>query len=203
MHAVASTIHQLEVREMAKADTTRDFLTDNDIMRITEEGLDQGKTKQEILEELSLRHDRKEYLAQIITRIPDPALKRRYKAPNQVLVVLLIVLGMLNLGMLLLAIFSRARHLSAFDAPAIPLLMMLFVASLHKMRSPVHRPLALISLVGILHASRLMPVHPIWSFVNIALLITIGGLLYYIGPRLFPNAGFMGPRKDENGNYVL
>ncbi len=188
---------------MQETDTTRDYLTDNDIMRITEEGLEQGRTRQDILEELLLRHDRKEYLAQIIARVADPALKRRYKGPNRVLVILLIALGALNVAMALLAILSRTRHLSAFDAPGIPLLMSLFLPGVHKMRAPIHKPLALLSLVGVLHASRLTKAYPTWGLLNIALLLTIGGLSYYLGPGLFPNAGFMGPHKDENGNCVL
>ena len=43
--AVASAVRQREVRSMPTDNTTRDYLTDNDIRRITEEGLDEGNTR--------------------------------------------------------------------------------------------------------------------------------------------------------------
>lgn len=51
---------------MAGDGTTRDYLTDKDILRITKDGLDHGRTRDEILDELLLRHDSREYLEQVM-----------------------------------------------------------------------------------------------------------------------------------------
>ena len=97
-------------------DSTPDYLTDKEIVRITKERLDQGKTKQEIVEELLLRHDRKEYLEQIVGRIPDAETRVKYRVPNKVLAVLMNLVCSVNI-VLPLYYLMNGKSYSVIDHP--------------------------------------------------------------------------------------
>ena len=94
----------------------RDFLRDKDIFRITRDALDKGRTKQEVYDELSRRCDSKEYLAQIMSRVPEVETRAKCRAANKALGVLMNVACSLNLVLPLLCLIKgRDYRLRVLD----------------------------------------------------------------------------------------
>ena len=124
-------------------------------------------------------------------------MRRRYRAVNQILVTLLIALGLLNGGMLLLTLLVGIRHWLVFEGVFMPFMFVWCLPSIRRMQ-PLYTPTALLSLVGVLQSTRLMRAFPTWGLLNAILFIVIGGLAWYIGPRLFPKAPLAQSSKDNH-----
>ncbi len=181
----------------------RKRLTERDIVPLTREGLGQGKTKQQVLEELAPRFYSREHLAQLISTVPDVELARAYARTNQALVSMMIITNASHLGLLLLGVLSQGfPRFMVFDH-IIPLMALFFTRGIRRMTGGFYIFVGLASLTGVLDSVRLVRINPVWSFVDLVLFTTTAILSFRLGGRLFPHRGWSGPRKDENGNYLL
>lgn len=189
--------------KMQKDDDAGQYLTERDVLRLTKEALDQGRTKQQVFEELSPRFYSKEHLAQLISTIPEVELRKTYRGTNQALVVVMVLAGASHLVLLLLTVHSKGRSAFTLFNPVIALLVVFLTRRIYQMSGGVYVPVGLLSLIGVLDTIGLVPTNPLWSLVDIALFITTAILSFHVGGHLFPHRGWIGPLKDENGNYLL
>jgi hypothetical protein len=178
-------------------------LTEREIVPLTREALDQGRTKQQVFEELAPRFYSREHLAQLISTVPDVELRKRYARTNRILVILTVVTNTSHLGLLALGVLAQGfPQFLVFDH-TIPLIALFFVRGLQRMRGGVYIPAGVAALIGILDSVRLVRINPWWSCMDLVLFTTTAVLSFRVGGCLFPQRGWSGPRKDENGNYLL
>jgi hypothetical protein len=185
-------------------DSVNPSLTPKEIIKVTEETLERGRSKQQVLDDLSRgqQFHSREYLAQIISLVPDAELRQRYRVLNRALFGLLLFAAGLCLaeGILL---FSRGLSRPGGTAFFGFFVILSFAPQVRQMRGSIYRPLGLLSLmitVGL--ASRLSTFSP-W---NLPVILSFGAtsiLAFYLGSSLFPHRGFMGTKKDPNGNWML
>jgi len=179
-------------------------LARKEILRIIEEELERGQSKQQVLDDLSGRQQfySRESLAQIISLVPDPELRRRYEALNRVLFGLLLLMAGLCLAAGIM-FFSRGRSLSGGTAFFGSFIVLCFVHDVRQMRGNIYWPLGLLSLAATARiAVRVSTLFP-WNLLITLSLGAIAILAFYLGGSLFPHRGFMGIKKDQDGNWLL
>jgi hypothetical protein len=170
---------------MPEGEAGKDFVTQKEIERITREGLDKGRTKQEIYEELLPKHDRKEYVAQIIARIPEAEARAKYKAANLVLVALLALIFISNLVLPLLSVILRRTYPPPALNPIFTLICTGCALPIRRMsRRGDYIVVGLLTFVGILGTVTLFAEHTAWGFANLAFFGVASVLSFCIGEGL-------------------
>jgi hypothetical protein len=188
---------ELEARRMANDNAGGDFITDKDIVRITRDELDQGRTKQELYEELSQRYDSKEYLAQIMSRVPETEARAKYGIANGVLVVLLGLVCMLNLIVPLVCMIRGIDYRLRVLDPVMALILLWLASEVRRMRSSgIYTPIALLSLAGVLQAVSLFRTHFLWGVASVLLFGATSVLSFYLRDRLRSDWTPAGPATD-------
>ena len=182
---------------MPQDDSTRDYLTDKEIVRITKERLDQGKTKEEIVEELLLRHDRKEYLEQVVAGIPDVATRVRYKVPNKVLALSMNLVCSLNIVLPLYFFMNgKSYSLRALD----PLLALIFLSctfDVYRMdNTRIYGAIGILGLVGALQSTKFFADKALWGVANVILFGLTSWLGFYLAQHLEPGQPSKAPADD-------
>lgn len=172
---------------MPKDDSTRDYLTDKEIVRITKERLGQGRTKQEIVEELLLRHDRKEYLEQIVARIPDAETRVKYRVPNRVLAVLMNLVCSVNIILPLYYLMNGKSYSLRVLDPLLALIFLSLTFAVYRMDNiGTYQVIGILGLVGALRSTQFFSDQVLWGIANVLLFCTISWLGFYLTDRLQP-----------------
>jgi hypothetical protein len=183
---------------MPKGEAGKDFVTLKEILRITREGLGKGRTRQEIYEELLPRHDRKEYIAQIIASIPEPELKAQYRAANLVLVILLGLIFVSNLLLPLLGFILRKAYPPWVLTSSFALVCTLSAPEVYRMSDlHIYGAVGWLTLVGVAGAVPLIGEHAVWALANLALFGLTSGLAFYVGRGLRSDWTPADPVADE------
>jgi hypothetical protein len=188
---------------MREDSVKRRRLVEEDIVPLTKEALEQGKTKQQAFEELAPRFYSREHLAQLISTVPHVELRRTYARANQVLVVMMVLACAVHFLLLLTTVLANGFSAFALVNSTGPLLLVFLTRRIYAMSGGVYEAVGGLALVSVLGADGLVRFSPLWSFANIALFTMTAILAFYLGEHLFPNRGWAGPRKDEDGNYLL
>lgn len=173
-----------------------------EIQRRIENQLHQGKSRQEILEDLSKEYFDPSTLARFVATTADQATKVRYKALNTILLGLLgiTILGKLTLG---------ASLMSQSGGTAFPLVMLLpliniwLAVEVSKYRGYIYKILGLITIASLLQTIDKYGGEGVWLLADLGIGIAIAGLAFYLGNKMFPNYGLFGPKKDKNGDFLL
>jgi len=185
---------------MRKDDTAREFLTDKDILRITRDALDEGRTKQEVYVELSRRHDRKEYLAQIMSKVPEAEARAKHKAANKVLGILMNLVCSLNIVLPLFCMINGTKYRLRVLDPVLALIFFWLTFLVYRMNdASVYRLIGLIGVVGLLQSMKLYSVQLLWGFASVLLFGTISILSFYLGDRLRSDWTPDAPAEDDQG----
>lgn len=182
---------------MPNDNTTPDYLTDKEIVRITKERLDQGKTKQEVVEELLLRHDRKEYLGQIVARVPDAEARARYRVPNKVLALSMNLVCSLNIVLPLYCLMNGKSYSLRVLDPILALLFASLTFSVYRMDDAgIYKAIGFLGFAGALQSMKLFSDQVLWGLANVLLFGVISWLGFYLAEHLRPGQPATAPTDD-------
>jgi hypothetical protein len=172
------------------------------IQAIVEDEINSGKPKSQILNELSDKYYDKKTLATIIASTVGEETKEEYKLLNNILLGLLLSIIIFKIGIGLFALSNISIFLSPL-ALLFPFLTILFAVEVAKFRGHAYRLIVLLSAVGVLQALANISKAGLWVLVDIIIAIIIGALSFYLGKKMFPHYDLFGPKKDDNGNFIM
>lgn len=164
----------------------------------------QGKTDQEIYNELAESYYDKKGLALLITATVTPELKEKYSALNKVLLALLA----LSVIFKLLAVFTISMDLGEpwflIMLLFAPLINLYFIYEIARYNAPVYRFCGLLIIVGAMQSiGKTKELDATSIIITIAFAAAIAGLSFYLDNNMFPNYRPNNLQKDSNGEYVL
>lgn len=157
---------------------------------------DNGKTDQEIYNDLAQQYYDKKSLALLITGTATTAAMNKYKNYNMVLVVFLAISFAFRLYLIILYGFS----FQSFDF--LPLMLLFFMFGIASYNAGVYKFCGLIAIIGFLYivfdnSSTLSII------INLIFALVVGGLSFYLPGKLFPKFNPKNLKKDSNGEYIL
>jgi hypothetical protein len=151
-----------------------------------------GKSRSQILSDLESEYYDLDHLAKLVVGTANPEVKENYKGYN-------VVLGILVLSLVGFRFFVFRIDYAGSGLSILTLIMGL---SIFKYEAIAYRLIGIISIATFLRY--------VFSFDFDRLLITdfvmsvsVVALSFYLGVKLFPQFGILGPKKDGNGNYVI
>ena len=177
-------------------------INDKEVNSLIEKKIKEGKSRSEILEELSeIYYDRKK-LANLIALTPKPERRKKYKIYNDILLLLLIltIFSRLLIGVLVLADISIFATPFAF---IYPLITLYFAIEVSKFRAYIYKILGLLALISVGDTIIKVEDFNFFFLLNLSIGIAVTFLTFYVGNKVFPNYGFGGPKEDEKGNILL
>jgi hypothetical protein len=180
--------------------STQKKISKKETLKLISLGIENGETKQEIFNRLSTEYSDSDTIAKLVATFPDPELKAKYDGINNILFALLIITGILKV-IAVLPIMLNNTGLGLIMILIVPILNILFAIEVKRTRGPIYRALGALAIVGILKSFQHIEDSGNWILIDVGLLAIISGLSFYIGSKMFPNYGFMGPKKDNSGNW--
>ena len=172
------------------------------VLKSIQEELENGKSRDEILQGMSNTHHEKLSVGKLIACIPDPNAKRRFRLLNNVLILLFFLLIIVNIceGFQLIA---EKPYLTSFSSLVVLLFTIYFVNGLIKFRGYIYSELTqFIVLIIIIEIDRIYEFN-IWVIAQAILLLLILGVAVFLRRRIFSNYGFFGLKKGKDGYYLL
>ena len=164
-----------------------------DVIATAQRELAAGKSREEILDELSERYFDRKTLAGYVGDVPDPELKEQYRTANTVLAGLLVVSAVFKVLSLWALASGRSPLLLLVLTLIVPAMSVWLVAAVWKMQGYIYRFLAVLALLGIVHSIRITSSATIEMAMEIALLAAIAGTSWYVGTKMFPHLRFGRP----------
>ncbi len=163
---------------------------------------DNGKTDQEIYNELSQQYFDKKSVALLIAGTVTKENKNKYKIYNNIL------LGLLGLAILLriLLVFSltiqTGQLWTLLLVFIVPLFAAYFAYEIARYNAPIYRFCGLMTIVGFMQTigkseggSDIL--------INLVFAGAIAGLSFYLDSKMFPAYSPKNLKKDSNGEYIL
>jgi cytochrome bd-type quinol oxidase subunit 1 len=154
-----------------------------------------------ILDELSSEYYDKDAIAKVISSIPTEKSKSEFKSLNSILIFLLLLASLLKL----IVVFSFLSDVSLYALPfaiIFPLINIYFAWEIRNYNGQLYKIIGLFGLMSMLKSFGGDLQSPFGIFV-IAIAALISFLAFYLGKKMFPNLGLMGPKKDASGEYIL
>ncbi|RYY53627.1 MAG: hypothetical protein EOO09_17355 [Chitinophagaceae bacterium] len=161
----------------------------------------EGKTDQQVYNELSQHYDNKKNLALLITGTASVQARDEYKLYNNVLIALLGV----TLLFRLIGIFSLVSEggiLGLVVSLVGILLPALFIYGFINYMGPMYKLCGFLTVLGIVQLVA-RGNFDVLVMVDLVILVTMAFLSFYLGSRMFPKFNPGKLRKDENGGYLL
>jgi hypothetical protein len=187
---------------LRKKPMTKKSLNKKEAFKTIQNRLQENIPRQEILDELSELYFDKKTISAIIASTPDPQTRIKYKALNNLL------LGLLALTITIKILVSALllSSLSLFLIPIaffVPFMTIWFAIEVSNFKGYIYNLLGLLAILGIFKTISNIGESGIYGIIDIAIMIAISLLSFYLGNKMFPNYGFFGPKKDTNGNILL
>ncbi|MCI1265054.1 MAG: hypothetical protein LKG19_00670 [Saprospiraceae bacterium] len=163
---------------------------------------DNGKSDQDIYNELSQQYLDKKSVALLITGTVTTENKNKYKLYNNIL------LGLLGLSILfkLLTVFSltiRTGQLwTLLLVLVVPLFAGYFMYEIARYNGPIYRFCGILTVVGFLQAIGKAE-NGTDILINVILAGAVAGLSFYLDSKMFPDYSPKNLKKDSNGEYIL
>jgi hypothetical protein len=182
---------------MSKKSLDRKYAT-----KFINESRENGKSDQEIYNELTPLYFDKKVVATFVTSVPTKQAKEKYKLYNNILLGLIAVTIIFKM-LAVASIFSgNSEWLGLLFILIVPILNFYFFYAISNYEAVAYR------LCGILTATSLLQsIDKLEGTANIlislALAGAITGLCYYLDDKLFPNYHPRKMEKDSNGEYIL
>lgn len=174
-----------------------------EIRRRIKNGLDNGVSKQELLDELYVEYYDRAGIATMLAMTVDKERKEKYKLANCFLLglIILTVIPKLLLG------FQLLMDTSIYMLPLVlllPLINIFFAIGIANYQGFVYKLLGGLTLIGFFKSlARNGGEDPSLIGIEIIVTLVIVVLSFYLGSVLFPHIGFMGPKKDSSGNIIM
>lgn len=168
------------------------YINKSEVKRKISQDLHEGKTKSQVIAELEEVYYDKDQLTKLVLSTPHPDNKRKFKQQNM-------LLGILGIALVLFRFWSFKAD---YAGSGLSLLTLIMAISVFSYEAISYRLIALISIITCL---RYVSNYKSNSYVMIDLVITIVivGLGFYLGSKLFPKYGILGPKKDSNGKIMI
>jgi hypothetical protein len=161
-----------------------------------------GKTDQEIYNELSQQYYDKKTVALLITGTVKDESRAKYKIYNNIL------LGLIGLTILfkVLAVFSLSLSEGQLWALLlifiVPILNIYFFYEISRYNAPIYRFCGLLTIASFFQAVGKAE-NVIDIFISLALCAGISGLSFYLDSKMFPDYSPKNLKKDNKGEYIL
>ena len=163
---------------------------------------DNGKTDQEIYNELSQQYYDKKSVALLITGTVTTENKNKYKVYNHIL------LGLLGLAILLriLLVFSltiqTGQLWTLLLVFIVPLFAAYFAYEIAHYNGPIYRFCGIMTIAGFLQTVGKSE-GGTDILINLVFAGAIAGLSFYLDSKMFPDYSPKNLKKDSNGEYIL
>ncbi|MBL7973319.1 MAG: hypothetical protein JNJ85_00305 [Candidatus Kapabacteria bacterium] len=177
-------------------------LNRKEVMNLINDRLKNGISRQVLLEELAEQYYDKKTIAMLIASTINPVTKEKYRTVNMILFSLL-VLSIIIKILIGIAQFSSISLYLIPIAFLTPILSILFASEVLKFRGYIYNILGIIAVASLLNTLSKMSDAGIYEVLDIVLIAAIIALSFYLGNKMFPNYGLLGPKKDSNGNILL
>ena len=177
-------------------------ISKKETLKFISQSIENGENKSEIFERLSSQYYDSDIIAKLTASFPDPELKTKYNGINTLLFILLIITAILKVIGVLPLILEKPG-LGLIMILIVPILNIAFALEVKKTRGYIYRVLGMIAIAGIFKSLGQIGETGVWVLIDIVLLGMISGISFYIGSKMFPNYGFMGPKKDASGKWKL
>lgn len=177
-------------------------LNRKEVAVIIKSKLQEGIARQEILNELSEQYYSKSTIATMIASTIDPQAKEKYKALNNLLLALLVLSAIAKL-LLGIAVLSSLSPLLIPFAILFPFISIVLAIEVYKYSGHIYGIVSLFSFGSILRTFANFTDLEFDGYFDIAVLLVIALLALYLKDKMLPHYGFLGPKKDSEGNYIL
>ena len=164
------------------------------------ENRENGKTDQEIYNELSQQYYDKKAVALLITGTVTSENKKKYKIYNNIL------LGLLGLSILfkLLTVFSltiqSGQLWTLLLVLIVPLFAGFFMYEIARYNAAIYRFCGMLTIVGFLQTIGKAE-NGTDILINIIFAIAVAGLSFYLDSKMFPDYSPKNLQMDSNGEY--
>jgi len=138
-------------------------------------------------------------IAYCIASVPENDLRQKYIKLNATLCILLVAYSLLTV-LTGLPLEPDEPTIFLVITTTIPLIFSYFTFRFH---GGVYRLAGIWFLVDLLETVLLTGVPDGMAAVKLIILFFIVFLSFFIGRKVFPKVGILGPRKDESGNYIF
>lgn len=161
-----------------------------------------GKTDQEIYNELSEQYYDKKSVAILITETITSENKKKYKVYNNILIGLIALTILFKLFMVFSLTIQSGELWILLFALFAPLLAGYFIYGILNYQKPIYRFCGIMTGLGFLQNMRKLD-STSDILINIIFTVAIVGLSLYLDNVMFPDYNPKGLLKDSNGDYIL
>jgi multidrug efflux pump subunit AcrB len=173
-----------------------------EVIELIQNKLREGSSRQRIFNELTEEYFNKNSIAGLVASTVDPSVKEQFKISNNLLVGLL---GLSAVAKVLfgIALFSSISPVLIPMAILFPFFSVMLALEIYRYNGAVYSVVGLFSIAGILKIFANFNDFGLDGYFDIAIIVVILFLAFYLKEKMFPFYGFLGPKKDKNGNYIL
>lgn len=166
------------------------------------ESRDNGKTDQEIYNELSKEYYDKKSLVLLITGTVTSENKQKYKIYNNILLGLLGVAILSRILFVLGLTIETGQLWTLFLVFIVPIFAAYFAYEIARYNAPIYRFCGIMAILGFLQTlSKSENGNEI--LFNFVFAVAIAGLSFYLDGKMFPKFSPNDLKKDSNGEYIL
>jgi hypothetical protein len=163
---------------------------------------DNGKTDQEIYNELSEQYFDKKSVAILITETITSENKKKYNVYNNILIGLIGLTILFKLFMIFSLTIQSGELWILLIALFVPLLAGYIIYGISNYDKPIYRFCGIMIGLGFLQNMRKLD-NTSDILINIIFTVAIVGLSFYLDSVMFPDYNPKGLIKDSNGDYIL
>ncbi len=170
------------------------------INRLIQQLLVEGKSREEIFIQLSKQNpENMVKFAYCLAATPNADARRRFLKLNAVLFLLLPLLAALSVAVEWPVDFQQSTFFLALKF-IVPLIFAYFVFQFH---GGIYRILGLWCFVELLESLLLLSFGTAAGLAKTFVLLLIVSFAFLIARKVFPHLGFLGPKQDNQGRYLL
>jgi hypothetical protein len=173
------------------------------IQQAVREGRQNGKTDQEIYNELTETYYDKKLLALTITGVPTAENIGKYKLYNNILLGLLSLSALFKIIMIFTMTLYAGQPLLLLLVFIVPLLNIYFMYEIARYQAYAYRICGLLTIVGFLNSLNGTNIDITNVVINLVIAGSVAGLSFYLDSHLFPAYSPRSLEKDSNGEYIL
>lgn len=163
------------------------------------EARENGKTDQEIYNELSQQYYDKKHIALLITGTVTKENKNKYKIYNNIL---LSLLGLVILTRIYYVFTLPIRTGESLAQLTILVFAMWLAFEIKRYNGQIYRAAGLMGMLALVLTSKISA-DMTRILIDILFTVVIAGLSLYLERKMFPNYGNKKLVKDSNGEYIL
>jgi membrane-bound ClpP family serine protease len=163
-----------------------------ELKKIINSELEKGVSKSDLLQKLDEQYHEKDLIEKLLASITRPELRKQYATLN-------FILGIAGISLITLRVITQGFSIigGGFMFFSLVLTFMVF-----RFEGVTYRLLgAFTAITTLLTVSKYEGNYLL--FADLILSISVIGLAFHLGLKLFPNYGLYSPKKDVNGKLVL